>query len=574
MVRADRAEIKHDIAIIKNALSLILEPGQVTELRALDASTPTYRNPHTEAGYFNDLDKLARAAASIRAMGVYIIPNPVNPSLLGRAVNKIRPAPKNESTTDTNIVCRRWLLIDADPIRPAGIASTDAEHKAALDAAAAVAEALARDGWPPPLVADSGNGGHLMYRIDLPAVDGGLLQRCLEALAEHDSELVKIDKTVFNPSRIWKLYGTIAAKGDADAEAIGRPHRLARIISAPAKLEVVPAELLESLAGKAPPTPSNGKGKAKAAGNAGANHKPRSGFNLETWIAEHNLQVTGPEKWKDGRRWTFRVCPFNSEHTNEAAYIVQFGSGAIAAGCHHNSCADKDWHALRDLVEPGWRARQWTPPDPDAESRRNEPLDWLRGQTMFANIPIVSVRKLGAVRGEYDLILDDGREVMLGSAADVLNHRAVQSAIADATGITIPQFGRDTWQPIGAAIIAAAEIVDCATDPNQELRAMIERYLGRGRKLVVCSNVLDLVKVVRIGSRHPAKNEKGQIFLSIEEFHEHLVLRCSVRITQPELARRLRRARWTPQQLSARDGENVLKARVWVSPPKWDSEDG
>src|SRR5262249_44175120 len=25
------------------------------------------------------------------------------------------------------------------------------------------------------------------------------------------------------------------------------------------------------------------------------------------------------------------------------------------AGCHHNGCAGKKWHDLRDLVEPGWR---------------------------------------------------------------------------------------------------------------------------------------------------------------------------------------------------------------------------
>ena len=41
--------------------------------------------------------------------------------------------------------------------------------------------------------------------------------------------------------------------------------------------------------------------------------------------------------------------PWNPEHTNRAAYLVQFASGAIAAGCHHHGCAGKDWHALRRL---------------------------------------------------------------------------------------------------------------------------------------------------------------------------------------------------------------------------------
>jgi hypothetical protein len=54
----------------------------------------------------------------------------------------------------------------------------------------------------------------------------------------------------------------------------------------------------------------------------------------------------------------FRICPWNSAHTNQSAYIVQLASGAIAAGCHHASCAEKGWHDLRDTVEPGWRERR------------------------------------------------------------------------------------------------------------------------------------------------------------------------------------------------------------------------
>ena len=57
-------------------------------------------------------------------------------------------------------------------------------------------------------------GLHLLYRVELP-VDSDLLKRCLEALAlRFDDAAVKIDRTVFNPSRIVKLYGTLTQKGD------------------------------------------------------------------------------------------------------------------------------------------------------------------------------------------------------------------------------------------------------------------------------------------------------------------------------------------------------------------------
>jgi len=229
-----RQNIQADPVEIRRALGLLLLPSQVTELRALGVSTPAYRRPHTESGYFDDPDALADAAAKLApwAQGTYVVLNPINPALLARAANRVRPMTERDAATaDTDILARLWLPIDADPKRPSGISSTDAEHEVAIDRARQIREALAAEGWPPPIVADSGNGAHLLYRLDLPVDDGGLVKRGLEALAfRFDDELVGIDQTVFNPARIWKLYGTPARKGDSTSD---RPHRLARILEAP-----------------------------------------------------------------------------------------------------------------------------------------------------------------------------------------------------------------------------------------------------------------------------------------------------------------------------------------------------
>jgi hypothetical protein len=90
---------------------------------------------------------------------------------------------------------------------------------------------LSGQGWPAPIVADSGNGYHALYPIDLPRDDGGIIERCLKALADRfDTERVTIDTSVFNPSRITKLYGTTPHKGDHTPE---RPHRPSRILEVP-----------------------------------------------------------------------------------------------------------------------------------------------------------------------------------------------------------------------------------------------------------------------------------------------------------------------------------------------------
>jgi hypothetical protein len=94
---------------------------------------------------------------------VYYALNPVNPSLLARANNRIVQNVK-QTTSDApdNIMKRRWLLIDADPVRPSGISSTENEKSAAKGLILDVREYLVGRGWPEPVEADSGNGFHLL----------------------------------------------------------------------------------------------------------------------------------------------------------------------------------------------------------------------------------------------------------------------------------------------------------------------------------------------------------------------------------------------------------------------------
>ena len=374
-----------DPAEIVKLLRLVLEPGQVTELRALEATLPGDRYPQTISGYFDDAEKLAEAVASIvSAKGIYFTPNPVNSALLARAANRIRPVKKEPTTADHDITRRRWLLGDVDPVRPAGISSTDSQHDAAIERVHAAADVLCSMGWPRPILVDSGNGAQFMYRIDLPADDDGLVKRVLAGLAAmFDTEDVKVDVAVFNPARIWKLPGTWACKGDDTPD---RPHRLARIIEAPAELEVVTLDQLNAMAAAAPgiePSPKTTAGPMTAANHGNGQ------FDLAGWIAKHNLDVTGPKQDRGGQLWVFKTCPWNSDHTNGSAFVGQMANGAMFAGCKHNGCKGKDWHALRDAVEPGWREQRRasvssvSPPAPVGAN------DWPDPQPLPAGLPDV-----------------------------------------------------------------------------------------------------------------------------------------------------------------------------------------
>lgn len=250
-------EIQTDITA---ALRGLIEPGAVFEIRIPEPAN-TYG---TLSGYFNDFEAAAQAAAtwSGKCGAVYITPNPVNPALLARAANRLKKLGKKDSATaDPDISARRWLLVDLDPVRPAGISSSDAEHNAALVKAEGLRDWLHEQGWPDPIVADSGNGAHLLYRVDLPnnADSKTLIESCLKALAAKFDDRngqacpIHVDTGVFNAARIWKLYGTVAAKGDHTPD---RPHRLARILVAPDDPDVVSLEQLHALAALAPPPES------------------------------------------------------------------------------------------------------------------------------------------------------------------------------------------------------------------------------------------------------------------------------------------------------------------------------
>lgn len=230
-----------NIGEIRRTVEVLFEPGVVAELRA-------FKDGKITSGYFDDFEALAEQAAKLdgRGFSVYATPNPVNPALLARAANRARPVYREPTTSDVDVARRRWLPVDFDPVRPSGVSATNPERQAALWRAREVRDYLERQGWSEPVVGDSGNGAHLLYRVELPNDRESLelVKSVLEALSfKFSDERVSVDTTTSNAARIWKLYGTTARKGDSIEE---RPHRRSRLLKVPdaaqkATLTEVPA---------------------------------------------------------------------------------------------------------------------------------------------------------------------------------------------------------------------------------------------------------------------------------------------------------------------------------------------
>ena len=225
---------------ILRTVQVLRQPGEVVEIRA-------FSSRGTTSGYFNDYRELAKCAAELddRGYQVYVTLNPVVPALLARAENRLESRMK-AATTDGDVVKRSWLPIDFDPVRPSGISASDSEKQVAVQRAVETKDYLAGKGWPDPLEADSGNGAHALYRVELPN-DQKSLELVKGVLAALDfmfsDRLVSVDTGVVNAARIWKLYGTVARKGDSTKD---RPHRRSRLLRAPGAVQEAALEEVAS----------------------------------------------------------------------------------------------------------------------------------------------------------------------------------------------------------------------------------------------------------------------------------------------------------------------------------------
>lgn len=340
--------IPYDSTEIARALEVFCLTGGVHELRALGAP-----RQGVVSGYYDGehRDEFVQEAVDLSGIadGVYFTLNPVKPDVVARSKNRAKAYAKYTST-DADVLIRRFLPLDFDPTRPAGISSTDAEHDASIKRAYSCRAYLLTLGVKEDslVLCDSGNGAHLVCRIDVPNDPAGrdLIKKCIDAVAARfTDDAVKVDQTTFNAARIWKLPGTLACKGDSTAD---RPHRLARMLEVPDELIPVPVKLLEKLASLAPVASESQPFRSSGS---------YTSFNIDDWLLRHQVPVEPAKPWNGGRLWVMKACPWNAAHTNAAAFVIEHASGAISARCHHDGCHGKGWRDLRDVYEAGWRSR-------------------------------------------------------------------------------------------------------------------------------------------------------------------------------------------------------------------------
>lgn len=323
---------------LRKALSIV-QGNSLFEIRALK------KNPkRTLSGYFHDVDTAVDALMSnninLRGFNVYMSLNDIKAECYDRSQRNHIAIPE-VTTEDDAITAYKWLFIDLDPVRLTDLSSTDEQIARAKAKARKIYAYLKSIGFEDPIVAMSGNGIHLLYRIALAnnADNEDLIQRCLQALSlMFSDDDVKVDTANFNPARICKLYGTLAQKGSGTEE---RPHRMSYIIKAPEVINKTSKAYIEKLASELPQTEKP---------QAYNNYAPAK-FDVREWMQKYGLSYTEKE---DGNytKYILDNCPFNHDHKAPDSMITVGTSGAIGFKCLHNSCQGKTWKDVRMLYEP------------------------------------------------------------------------------------------------------------------------------------------------------------------------------------------------------------------------------
>lgn len=310
---------------------------ELVEVRIVDNA---YKR--TYSGYFTDVNTLLNEIRKYDNCNIYFTLNAINPACYDREQHdRIVTRPKS-TTSDNDIVGRDWILIDIDTKKPSDTNSTDEEKEMAKEVVNNVFKFLRDEGFEKPVVCDSGNGFHLLYKIAMKNSNENTTI-CKEFLQVLDmlfsNPNVEIDCTTHNASRVCKLYGTFSRKGSNTKK---RPQRESKILRIPDEIKITPNEYFAKVAAMLPKPEQPSK----------SNYYSNEKFDLEAFLNKHHIAVRNIVRTSSFTKYILDECPFNSSHRAPDSAIFEMSNGGLGFKCLHSSCSQYTWKDFRLKFEP------------------------------------------------------------------------------------------------------------------------------------------------------------------------------------------------------------------------------
>ena len=324
-------------ATIRQWYDIFKDNHELVEIRVLDPNTRK-----TYSGYFTDIETLLSAIKPYDKCALYFTLNKIDDACDSREQHDKISTKVKATTSDNEILSRKWCLIDVDCEKPSDTNSTNEEKELAKVVVNNVYKFLRDEGFEKPVICDSANGYHLLYKQDMQSTPANteVMKKFLQVLDMYFSnEKVKIDCSTYNASRICKLYGTYSRKGSNTKD---RPQRMSYILQVPTEVKITPNEYFEKVASYLPEPE-----KKDRFNNYGA-----SSFDLDEFIKEHDIKVAKIEDGKDYRKYVLEECPFCSAHKAPDSALFKMKDGGYGFKCLHNSCSQYTFKDFRLKYDP------------------------------------------------------------------------------------------------------------------------------------------------------------------------------------------------------------------------------
>ncbi len=376
----DKLEIRKFYEVIKNNSDLV-------ELRGIDQKGGIH------SGYFTDIDTLLEQVSKYEHLNWYFTLNKINEGCYDRTQKDVITYKPKATTSDSDITKREWILIDLDPKRPSDTNASALEKMLVEDVGNRIYGYLKNVGFANPIVADSANGYHFLYRVMMLNNDENkeLVKNFLNAMSMmFSTDQVEVDTSVFNASRICKLYGTYSRKGTNSQE---RPQRQSKIIRVPEEVKLTPMELIRRVADIIPkpekPTYKNNY---------------QDSFDIDQFISQHGILVDKDVNVGGVRKILLKECPFDSNHKAPDSAIFVMNNGAIGFKCFHNSCSNHTWQDVRKLYQPQREAWRSTKPTHQIQQNNKPQKEDARGKKFLnlADIEAIDRSKLVTIPSKIE----------------------------------------------------------------------------------------------------------------------------------------------------------------------------
>lgn len=324
-------------AIIRQFYDIFKDNHELVEIRVLD---PTTRK--TYSGYFTDIETLLSAIKPYDKCALYFTLNKIDDACYSREQHDKISTKVKATTSDNEILSRKWCLIDIDCEKPSDTNSTNEEKELAKVVVNNVYKFLRDEGFEKPVICDSANGYHLLYKQDMQSTPANteVMKKFLQVLDMYFSnEKVKIDCSTYNASRICKLYGTYSRKGSNTKD---RPQRMSCILQVPTEVKITPNEYFEKVASYLPQPAQKDR----------LNNYGASTFDLDEFIREHNIAISKVVETQNYTKYILAECPFNSAHKAPDSALFKMKDGGYGFKCLHNSCSQYSFKEFRLKYDP------------------------------------------------------------------------------------------------------------------------------------------------------------------------------------------------------------------------------